>query len=212
MNRFRQWKLETTARSIVQTLSECGYDAHYAVSLEDAKALLLSMIPEGASVGLGGSATLDEMDILPELRSGRYRLFDRYAQKSFADDIEQRRLAMTADFFLCGANAITRAGELVNVDASGSRVAAMMFGPRRVIVAAGANKVVGTLDDAFARLREIAPMNCMRNGHSTPCTADAACHDCADPQRMCNCYGVIRRGDKFPGRISVIIVAGEHGF
>lgn len=212
MNKFRQWKLDTTARGIVKTLVSCGYDAHYTASLGEAKALLLSMIPKNASVGMGGSATLDEMSILDDLRSGKYKFFDRYAQSAFEEDIEQRRLSMTADYFICGANAITRAGELVNVDATGSRVAAMMFGPRRVIVVAGANKVVGTLGDAFARLREIAPLNSARNGHATPCREDAVCHDCSSPQRMCNYYGIIRRGDKFLGRISVIIIAGEFGF
>ena len=88
----------------------------------------------------------------------------------------------------------------------------MIFGPRRVIVVTGTNKVVDNLDEAMKRLRNIAPMNAIRNGHEAPCTHTGKCMDCEIQASVCNFMGVINNGRKFDGRITVIMVAEESGF
>ena len=106
----------------------------------------------------------------------------------------------------------TRAGELVNIDCTGNRLAGMIFGPRRVIVVAGVNKVVDDLAEAMRRLKKIAPLNTRRIGHATPCVETGRCMDCTVQKRLCNYVGIIYHGRKFPGRISVVMVAEEAGF
>lgn len=212
MNELKKWKYQCVAKEMVEVLNKKQYDAHYAESLEEAKAMVLSMIPEGAVIGLGGSTTVRDMGILDTLRNGKYKLIDRYNAKSWEDELKCYREALTSEYFLTGTNCITRNGELVNTDSSGNRVSAMIFGPQKVIVVAGANKVVNNLDEAMIRLKEIAPMNCKRLGHKTPCAVTGKCEDCQIQARMCNYTAIIHHGMKFKDRITIILVADETGF
>ena len=107
---------------------------------------------------------------------------------------------------------ITRQGQIVNMDSSGNRVAGIIFGPRQVIIVAGTNKVVDTLDDALKRIKTIAPLNAKRLGHQTPCAETGKCMDCQIPARICNSIGIVNHGMKFDGRITVIMIAEELGF
>ncbi len=133
------------------------------------------------------------MGVPDALRAGNWKLIDRYRTASWEEQMSRYREALDADVFVTGTNAITRAGQLVDMDSSGNRVAATIFGPRKVIVVAGANKVVENLDAAFARIREIAPLNCRRLGHKTPCAETGRCSDCMIPERMCNYIGVVNQ-------------------
>jgi hypothetical protein len=178
--------------------------------LEEAKKLLFeTLLPKGVSVGLGGSETLSAMEILPILRNGEYKLYDRY---DCADHFEVCRDSLMADYFLTGANALTMNGEMVNIDCSGSRVAAVAYGPRHIIVAAGVNKLTDTLEDAIARVRSIAPMNCYRNGHKTPCVETGVCADCNTPDRMCNQLLITYNAKKFAGKYTLILINEDLGF
>jgi len=170
------------------------------------------LIPEGSTVGLGGSTTLSELGIPEKLREGPWKLIDRYRTSSWEETMKRYREALDADVFVTGTNAITRAGQLVDMDSSGNRVAATIFGPRRVIVVAGANKIVEDLDAAFARIREIAPLNCRRLGHRTPCAESGRCEDCMIPERMCNYVGIVNHGMKESGRFHIVLIADRLGF
>lgn len=203
---------QETATEMIDLLERKGYDAHYAEDLEDAKKIVLDMIPENSVIGLGGSITVGETGLLEEFRSEKYKLIDRYNQPSKNAMFETYRQALHSDYFISGTNAITRNGELVNVDCSGNRVSAMIYGPKRVIIVAGANKVVDTLDDAFKRIEEIAPMNCKRFNSSAPCVETGICEDCDDKGRMCNYTTIIHNGRKFEGRISIVIIADALGY
>jgi hypothetical protein len=101
---------------------------------------------------------------------------------------------------------------MVNLDCSGSRVAAVAYGPRNIIVAAGVNKLVDTLEEAMARARAIAPMNCRRNGHHTPCAESGICEDCNIPDRMCNHLLITFNGKKFAGKYTLILINEDLGF
>lgn len=206
------WQRERTCHAMVEILGRRGYLPHFAQSAAEARRLALELIPEGALIGLGGSMTIDQLGLLDELRSPRYRLIDRYAAKDWEETMSRYREALQAELFLTGVNAITRAGELVFIDCSGNRVAASIFGPRKVLIIAGVNKVVENLDEAFARLRRIAPLNCRRLGHKTPCAESGRCEDCMGSARMCNYTGIIHHGFKETGRIEIILVAEDLGF
>ncbi len=146
MNIYKKWHYQCVAKDMVGILRGYQYDAHYAENSDEARTLALSMIPAGTSVALGGSETLTAMNILETLRNDTYRLFDRYQNLPHEEIVEIMRQSLLADVLLTGTNAITRNGELVNLDCSGNRVSDMIFGPKKVIIVAGANNVVDTLE------------------------------------------------------------------
>lgn len=201
------------AKSMAAVLSGRGFVASAFPDGASAADHLFPLIPEGAKVGLGGSTTLDALGVVDRLRSGPYRLIDRYRTPDWEARMAAYREALLADVFVTGVNAITRKGELVCIDSSGNRVAAMIFGPERVIVVAGVYKIVENLDEAFARLKAIAPLNCRRLGHRTPCAETGVCPgECLSAERMCNYTGIIHHGLKEKDRIHVLLVAEPLGF
>jgi hypothetical protein len=207
---YRKWLGEKRGKCAAQAFRDKGWNVWYAEDRAEARNLLFgTCLPKGITVGLGGSETLAALEVLPALRTGDYELFDRY---SCADHFEVCRDSLMAEYFLTGANALTISGEMVNIDCSGSRVAAMAYGPRHIIVAAGVNKIVDTLDDAIARVHSIAPMNCKRNSHKTPCAETGLCADCNIPDRMCNHLLITCNAKKFAGRFNLIIINEELGF
>ena len=206
------WLRSRTAMDIALTLRGRGFVAEAFDDRAAALTHLFGLVPDGAKVGLGGSMTLADLGVVDRLRAGPYKLIDRYAAPDWEATMSAYREALLSDVFITGVNAITRAGELVCIDSSGNRVAAMIFGPARVIVVAGVNKVVEDLPEAFARLRRIAPLNCRRLGHATPCAESGRCEDCLIPERMCNYTGIIHHGLKEKDRIHVILLSEELGF
>ncbi len=165
MNKLKKEQHKKIADEIKNILEAKGYDTHQVDNLLEARDLVLSMMPHGASVALGGSETLSAMGLVDYFKTTKaYSFFDRYQSIPFSETVEIYRQSMLADFLITGTNA------LVNMDSSGNRVAGMIFGPKRVIVVAGVNKVVDTLEDALKRLKQIAPKNAKRVGHNVPCT------------------------------------------
>ncbi|MBC7765949.1 MAG: lactate utilization protein [Hyphomonadaceae bacterium] len=212
MNPIKKWHHQTIAKQMVEKLKSKHFNGIYAENLDEARKIVLNMIPEGASIGLGGSVTFNEMNLLETFREPKYKLFDRYKPQPWEDVVECYRQALLADYLVTSTNAITRNGELVNVDCSGNRVAGMIMGPKNVIIIAGVNKVVDDLDEAFKRLKKIAPLNAKRIGHKTPCAETGVCMDCQTKERMCNYTTIIHHGMKYEGRTTIILVAEEIGF
>jgi len=213
MDEIHKWKNQCQAKAIVEVLNKNHFKASYVENIAEAKEKLMGMIEKGSSVAVGGSETLQAMGIVELLRKGNYKFFDRYQHLPFDPDIvEIHRQSLTADYLLTGTNAITENGELVNTDCTGNRVAPMIFGPKNVIIVAGVNKVVADLDDAFKRIREIAPMNSKRIKHETPCVETGYCVDCDCKKRICNFTTIIHNGIKFEGRIKIIIIAEKVGY
>jgi L-lactate utilization protein LutB len=212
MNSFKKWQWQCIAKETVEILKHKHYDAFYAEDLQEARKMVLNLISEGASIALGGSVTVSDMDLIDTFRKGNYQLYDRYQDIPHSEVVEIMRQSLLADYLVTGTNAITKQGELVNIDCSGNRVAGMIFGSKKVIIIAGANKVVDSLEDAFKRLKRIAPLNAKRIKHETPCVETGKCMDCQIQPRLCNYMTVIYHGMKFEGRITVIMVAEETGF
>lgn len=212
MDSFRKWQLQCIAKEMTEVLKKRQFDAHYAEDLQEAREMVLGMIPKGSSIGLGGSITVNDTGLTDIFRNGDYKLNDRFKKVPQEEKLEIMRQSLLADFFVTGTNAVTRQGELVNMDNTGNRTAGMIFGPKRVIVIVGANKVVENVQDAMTRIRSIAPMNARRNNHKSPCAETGVCVNCQSKGRGCNVFTVIYNGIRFEGRISVIMVADEAGF
>lgn len=220
-NEYYEWHVLKKAEFMAEALKKKDYAVRLAKTKEEAKEILLSMIPEGSTIGLGGSQTVIQLRVLDELRSDKYRLFDRYApcyDSKTGQHFGILRESLLSDVFITGTNAVTMDGELVNMDCSGSRVAAMSYGPKKVIIVVGVNKLVKDIPAAVERLYQIAPMNCVKEDHHTPCVKTGICTNCNVRQtetvrgRMCNILSIILSAHKFPGRLNVIVVADEMGF
>ncbi|MDR1786939.1 MAG: lactate utilization protein [Treponema sp.] len=209
-NQYRAWFGEKRCKKALEAFADKGWGTYYAENAAKARETLFEVcLPKHVSVGLGGSETLAALDVLPVLRSGDYELYDRY---NCPDHFEVCRESLMAEYFLTGANALTMEGEMVNIDCSGSRVAAMAYGPRHIIVAAGVNKLCEDIGEAVIRARGIAPMNCKRNHHQTPCAETGRCAECNIPARMCNHLLLTLNAKKFPGRFTLILINEDLGF
>ena len=171
--------------SVVRALCRHRFIAKAFATTAEANAEILSIIGSG-SVGSGGSRTVADMGLYEKIRAHGNTLYCH----TFADEFQKqdvRRLAMTADVYLSGTNAVTEDGTLVNIDGTGNRAAAMLFGPETVIVVAGKNKIVRDYDAAIARIKaDCCPLNARRLGLSTPCALTGKCANCSTPARMCN--------------------------
>lgn len=212
MNEIKKWKYECDGKEIVKILNAKNYNAIYVDHIEQAKEKVLELIPKGSSIALGGSVTLNEMDLVNTFRNGDYKFYDRYQDLPFPEIVEIMRQSMVADYLVTSTNAITRQGELVNMDCSGNRAAGMIFGPKKVIVVAGANKITENLEEAQKRIKRVAIMNAKRINHKTPCAETGLCQDCSVAGRVCNYMSVVNNGGKFEGRFTVIIVGDEVGY
>lgn len=195
---------------------------YIAKNKSEALFLIKDILTEGATVACGGSVTLSEIGATELLRSGAYNFLDREG-KSPEEVQKIYRDAFSADFYLTSANAITENGELYNVDGNSNRVAAICFGPKSVIVVAGRNKLVRTLDDAVMRVKSIAaPANTARLGCETYCLSKGECmalasgssgmtDGCRSKDRIC-CSYVVTAQQRIKDRIKVILVNEDIGF
>ncbi len=208
------WKFKLT--KLCEKIRLNQLDAYIADSRSEAENIVEELVPRGSSVCYGGSMTLVETGILDALRTREDIIFyDRNGTNQHAEFDKVKdvyRQAFLSDFYLTSTNAITEDGWLYNVDASGNRVAAMLFGPKNVIVVCGRNKLVRSEEEARRRVNEqAAPANCVRLDRKTPCAASGYCTDCASPDRICNVYTLIKRQAE-KGRIKVILLNYDAGY
>ncbi|WP_010253275.1 lactate utilization protein [Treponema primitia] len=197
---------------VVKALQNRRFDAWYVEDPEAAVEKAFSLIPKGDLIGWGGSFTVEALGLTKLAREKGYPVLDRDAAATPEDRLETMRQVLTCDTFLCSSNAISEDGQLVNVDGFGNRVAAMIFGPKQVILVAGMNKVVKTLEDAYTRARTIAaPRNTQRfPGKKTPCNETGSCANCNSPDSICT-FIVATRLCNPPGRIKVILIGKDLG-
>ncbi len=172
-----------------------GFRAAYYDTASEALEKLEALIPPKATVGFGGSLTLQQIGISKRLEAQGNTIYDHSRPGLSREEImEIKRRQLTCGVFLTSTNAITRDGKLVNDDGTGNRVAAMIFGPEKTIVIAGINKIVNDLDEAEERIRQIAaPMNSKRLNLPNPCVKTGRCMDCSEPTRICNVTTIIKK-------------------
>lgn len=203
------------ALAICTALKKRNIKGIYVESCEEAREKVLSLIPRGARIGLGGSHTLRECGIIRALREGDYNLIDRYRKGLTKDEVRRLLLeGLSCDVFLSGSNAITQDGKLVNIDGTGNRVASLLYGPEKVIIVAGVNKIVEDVEAAIRRIKLwAAPFNCMSLGSNTPCARTGICNELACPRESKSCNEItIIEGQRDANRLTVIIVGQELGF
>ena len=200
---------ELLAQTVIKGLQSRNMSGYYAVSKEEALQIALSLIPEGSTATMGGGMSVIEIGLVKALKEGNYNFIDR-------NEAADRRAAMLqaydADIFLASANAITQDGVLVNIDGNANRVSAIAYGPKKVVLIVGMNKVCDDVDGAMKRARNVAaPINAQRFGLSTPCSKTGACMNCKSPDTICSQF-LITRFSKPADRIHVILVNDNLGF
>ncbi len=192
---------------VIKQLERRNITGHYCEDAAEASAKALSLIDEGSEVAWGGSATLNELGIKEALKAGKYKVNDPMNPSDDQDPIELRRQALTCDAFLMSTNAITMDGILLNIDGTGNRLAAMIFGPKKVIVIAGINKLCPDEASALLRIKqEACPANCIRLGRKTPCAVTGECGSCLTPGQTVCSYTVSTRFSPEKDRLHVILV------
>jgi hypothetical protein len=220
---------EARARTVIKNLVKRQMHGQYVPSRHEALAAVMEMIPPGTTVARGDSISVDEVGVPEEIIKRNQNKYinplKRNANGYFAYDTEERyrmeREAFSADIFLTSTNAITLDGKLVSIDGHGNRVSAMIFGPKRVIVVAGTNKIVKDLDEALERIHNVAaPLNSIRHylkhnmtdAGDLPCLKEGRCVDCRHSGRPC-CYTVIIEGSDIMDkeRFHVVLVGEELG-
>ena len=208
----KQTKYDKSGAYVVEALKKRYFDAYYCSTKEQAVEQLLTLIPNSDVVSWGGSESLQTLGILERLKKDGYSVIDRDTAASPEEREKLMRSALTCDTFITSSNALTQDGQLFNIDGNGNRVAAMIYGPKSVVVIAGMNKVVKTIDDAISRVRNIAaPMNAQRfEGIKTPCAKTGQCSDCTSPDCIC-AYLVTTRISRPAGKIKVILVGEDFG-
>ena len=206
---------EAQVERTLKALAKNRIPAVFVSTRQEAVEAVRGLMKPGDVVSCGGSVTLAETGVRDLLKSGDYQFLDRETM----DPQEAYRKTFSADVFLTSSNAITEEGELYNVDGNGNRVAALIFGPQRVIVVAGVNKIVRNLDEAIARVKCLAaPANGIRLDTHTPCSRMGRCavcdgsmtSGCASEKRMCCQYVVT--GYQRTDRIRVVLVGEELGY
>ena len=208
----RELYYEKRGKLLVKNLISRHFDAYYCADRKEALAKAMELIPEGASVGWGGSMSAVELGLLDAVRSGNYVALDRENAKTLDERDQLAKDCLSADVFITGANAMSMDGQMVNIDGTGNRVAAIIYGPKQVLVIVGMNKVCDSLEDAVRRARTIAsPMNKQRFNNETPCAITGTCADCKSEGCICNQI-VITRHCRPVGRIQFLVVGEDLGF
>lgn len=203
---------EKLAEKVIKGLESRHISGYYAADRAEALSKALELIPEGSSISWGGSMSVEQIGLAEALKNGNYECIDRDTARSPEERKEIMRKAFFADFFIGSTNAITEDGILVNLDGYGNRVAAYVFGPDKVLLIVGMNKIVRDLDAAMKRTRtEAAPLNAQRFEITTPCKKTGTCADCKSPDSICS-HMLITRLSMVPGRFHVILVNDDLGF
>lgn len=201
------------AKTIIENLKKRQMEGYYCPTRADAVQKAMELVAKDSSVTFGGSMTLSEAGIMDALHNRDDITFYDRSKAATPEEVQKiYREAFFCDYYFMSTNAITLDGELVNIDGNGNRVAALVFGPANVIIVCGMNKISTDIDEAIARVRNIAaPPNCNRLDRKTPCAITGKCGDCLSPDCICN-HTVITRRSGTPGRIKVLFIGEELGY
>ena len=213
MNPHLAWHAERLVEEAARALERSGFTVRVCPDRAGAVEAVLEEARGARTVGFGGSATLVQLGLPDRLeKEGKECLVHGRPGLSPEQRLEIMRRQLTCDLFLSGANAITLDGKVVNVDATGNRVGALAFGPGKVRIVAGANKIVADLQEALARIKlRVAPPNARRLGLKTPCASTGLCADCSSPDRICRIVQVLERRPRLTD-VGVVLVAEPLGF
>jgi L-lactate utilization protein LutB len=211
MHEVKRWFIDQRIQRTLTALEKNGFQTFFVPTKDKALDKVLSFIPSNANVGIGGSATLREINLIEALTARGNTVFEHWSQPE-ENVTSIMRKQLNSDVFVASSNAVTEDGKLINIDNAGNRVAAMIFGPKNVILVIGINKIVKDLEEGMRRLKNIAaPMNAKRRGDKTPCATTGICTDCETSDRVCRIITIM---EKKPSRtdMTLILVGEELGF
>lgn len=212
---------EQRGQKLARALVRRGFQSGYFPNKEVAKDYIYGLIPHQASVGLGGSATIRQMGLVEELKDKFTEVYDHWEEGLSPEEMGNiRKKQLTCDVFITSTNAVTIDGRLVNTDASGNRAAAMIFGPGKIIVVLGVNKIVRNVEEALQRIKTIAPLNFLRANEmnykgskiNAPCLVDGGCRDCWPPERHCRVTTIIEGIPKASSQYHIVIIGEDLGY
>ncbi|MBN2259708.1 MAG: lactate utilization protein [Clostridiales bacterium] len=213
MDRNSDFVYEKKMQRTAEKLRSNNINPYIIDSIEDLHETIRSLIKSGDTVAVGGSMTLFETGVIDLLKNGEYKFLDRYekgltpeaTRKIFVDSFD-------SDAYFTSSNALTTDGVLYNIDGTGNRVAAMIYGPKKVIVVVGKNKIVENIEEAELRLKTIAaPANAKRLNLSTPCATTGICSNCSSKDRICTDFVTIKK-QRDPNRMHVLILKEDYGY
>ena len=198
---------EIVGNDLVKALQRRGFGAEYVPSGQEALRRVMEIIPEGATVGIPGTVTVRDIGALDALRARGNVIYQHWGKMTPAETREARFKENTADVFLTSANAITRDGEIINIDGTGNRVAGMAWGNGLVLFVVGINKLAFDLTDGLKRARSATIPNAIRQNVETACVKAGHCVNCLDNESMCRAILILEQAVK--GRKYHVIIVGE---
>ena len=213
MDPIKEWWIEEKAKKAVEKLVAHDFKAIYVKTKAEAVQEVLKQITPKKKIGIGGSLTLRELGILEKLEAQGYTVYNHWKPGLSRESmLEIRRSQMTSDLFLSSVNALTLNGELVNIDGIGNRVNSSVFGPGKVILVAGHNKIVDDVQEGIKRIKNVAaPLNARRLNIDVPCAKLGKCVDCNSPNRICRVIVIHERKPSLTDMF-IILVGEELGF
>lgn len=204
MQEIMSWYLNKRVERTLNELAKNGFNAYFAETKRIARDKALELIPVNALVGIGGSLTIREIGLVEALIDRGNAVFQHWQTPPGENPINIMKQETRSDIFLTSSNAITESGKLINIDGTGNRVSAMIFGPPTVIVVVGVNKIVRDTTEGLQRVRQVsAPMNARRLNLATPCAKSGVCTDCTAKGRICRVVTILERK---PANTNIVIV------
>ncbi len=214
MNMVKEWYNEKIAKKVVENLEKNEFKAKYFKNRNEAIDYISKVLENHNSIGFGGSMTVLEdlkIDKIAE-KMGKEILNHNNPDLPMEEKLKIRKKQLTCDLFLTSTNAITKDGKIVNIDGVGNRVSAVIFGPKKVLIICGINKVTKDIHSALKRIKEIAaPMNAKRLSAKTPCAETGECVDCKSPGRICRVTVIMDKKPKLSD-IEVLIIGESLGY
>ena len=213
MNEHKIEARRRQAQTIIKNLQKRNMEGYFAETKEEAVKLIMErFLTPGKSVCYGGSMTLTESGLMEALDRSGCAVYDRKAAKTPEETRQMKANMINSDYFLMSTNAITLDGELANIDGFANRVSFLCYGPESVLILAGMNKVVSSVEDGVRRVRDQAsPPNAVPLDKRTPCAVSGRCGDCYSEDCICS-QNVVTRRSSIKDRINVILVAEELGY
>ena len=213
MHEAKKWYIDQKISRTLAALEKNGFQTFFAPLGKDALEKVLTLIPPRAKVGIGGSVTVREIGLIEALSARGNPVFHHWQKGISSEEITTiMKQELNSDVFITSSNAVTEDGKLVNTDQTGNRVASMIFGPQKVIVIAGINKIVRDVTEGIQRIKNVAtPMNSKRLGQKTPCATIGTCTECDAPDKSCRVTTIIEK-KPIKTDIIVILVGEELGF
>jgi len=205
--------MKSRLKKTIEALRKNGFGVEFFKDRKELISKIKSYIKDYQNIGVGGSVTLTELEIVSLLEKEKKNIIYHGMPKLTPEEKKKIRIKqLTCDLFLTSANAITEKGQIINKDSIGNRVCASVFGPKKILIVVGENKIVKDLKAALERIKKVsAPLNAKRLNLNTPCVKKGICQDCNSEERICRITVIMEKRPRYSD-IEVFFVKGDFGF